>query len=141
MTVQDGQGVETGGAVLVVDDEQDIVNVIRLALEGEGYQVEVARNGSQALQTVERRRPDLILLDVNMPGVDGWEVLNQLRAAAGTQTPVVVMTAGYDAQAQALDSGAQGYLGKPFELDDLFGAVQAHIGLPLRGSTEIVRQS
>ncbi len=77
-----------------------------------------------------------ILLDVNMPVVDGWQVLEELRSAAGPQTPVVVMTAGYDAQDRALATGAQGYLGKPFELDDLIEAVDAHAGLTLRGSVE-----
>jgi two-component system OmpR family response regulator len=88
---------------------------------------------------VRARRPDLIMLDVNLPGVDGWGVLNELRAAAGEQTPVVVMTGGFLAQEQALASGAQGYLGKPFELDELINAVGAHVGLPMDGAHEMLR--
>ena len=125
--------------ILVVDDERDILTFVREALTDEGYEVDTADSGEAALQTVTERRPDLIILDVNLPGVDGWEVLAQLRAAAGEQTPVVVMTGGYQAQDQALSSGAQGYLGKPFDLDDLFSAVAAHAGLPMRGAEELAR--
>jgi CheY-like chemotaxis protein len=73
-----------------------------------------------------------------MPRVGGWDVLGRLRAA-GPQIPVVVMTGGFDAQDQALGAGAQGYLGKPFGLDDLLDAVEAHIGLRLVGSAELQR--
>lgn len=127
--------------VLVVDDDQGILSTVRDALVGEGYEVDTAASGEDALRLVERRRPDLIMLDVNMPEVDGWHVLARLRAAAGQQTPVVVMTAGFEAQDQALASGAQGYLGKPFELDDLFAAVGAHAGLPMEGSHEVTRHA
>ncbi len=89
---------------------------------------------------MRRKRPDLILLEVTMPGVNGWQVLEELRGAAGPQTPVVVMTAGYLAQDRALSSGAQGYLGKPFEVQDLVEAVQAHAGLRLQGGTEEIRR-
>lgn len=123
--------------VLVVDDEEPICQMVRDALEMEGYTVETAAGGDEALAIVRRRSPDLILLDVNMPRVDGWAVLGELRAAAGRQTPVVVMTAGYQAQDQALASGAQGYLGKPFDIDDLLEAVGAHAGLPMEGSHEL----
>ncbi len=113
--------------ILVVDDERDILTFVREALTDEGYDVDTADSGEAALQTVTERRPDLIILDVNLPGVDGWEVLAQLRAAAGEQTPVVVMTGGYQAQDQALSSGAQGYLGKPFDLDDLYAVIGRHL--------------
>lgn len=127
--------------VLVVDDEEDIVRFVCEALESEGYEVDSATDGEDALRATHAHRPDLILLDVNMPHIDGWEVLSQLRAAAGEQTPVVVMTGGYRAQDQALASGAQGYLGKPFDLDDLLRAVAAHAGLPMRDAQEIARPS
>ena len=127
--------------VLVVDDEADILELVREVLSDEGYDVDTALTGEAALAITRERRPDLILLDVKLPGADGWEVLAELRAAAGPQTPVVVMTAGFDAQDRALASGAQGYLGKPFDIDDLLRAVGAHVGLPMRGSQEIARQS
>ena len=133
------QGGGSRAHVLVVDDDRGILATVRNALESEGYTVATAPSGEEALSAVERQRPDLIMLDVNMPQVDGWEVLSRLRAAAGQQTPVVVMTAGYTAQDQALASGAQGYLGKPFELEDLYTAVEAHAGLPMDGSHETAR--
>jgi two-component system, chemotaxis family, chemotaxis protein CheY len=127
------------GRILVVDDEADIRTFIRETLVDEGYEVDLAGGGAEALRAVEANRPDLIMLDVNMPDVDGWDVLAQLRAAAGPQTPVVVMTAGYNAQDQALASGAQGYLGKPFDLDDLLSTVAAHASLPMVGAQEAAR--
>jgi DNA-binding response OmpR family regulator len=130
-----------GKRVLVVDDERDILSFVQDALTDEGYAVDTAASGEEALQSVMERRPDLIMLDVNLPGVDGWEVLSRLRAAAGEQTPVVVMTGGYRAQEQALASGAQGYLGKPFDLDDLISSVAAHAGLPMQGAQEVARHS
>jgi len=132
-----GSAAGPGRRVLVVDDDDALLRTVRLALEDDGYAVDTALSGEEALGLVKRRRPDLIMLDVNMPGVDGWEVLSRLRAAAGQQTPVVVMTGGFNLQDQALASGAQGYLGKPFELDDLLAAVGAHVGLPMDGSHEV----
>lgn len=126
-------------SVLIVDDDEATRRMIADALVAEGYTVWAAASGPEAIRSVRRQRPDLILLDVNMPGVDGWQVLAELRAA-GPQTPVVVMTAGYLAQDRALSSGAQGYLGKPFEVQDLVEAVQAHAGLRLRGGTEEIRR-
>jgi DNA-binding response OmpR family regulator len=126
--------------VLVVDDEHTILTVVRDALESEGYAVDTAISGEEALETAERRPPDLIVLDINLPDLDGREVLSRLRATAGPQTPVVVMTAGFAAQDQALASGAQGYLGKPFGLEDLLIAVDAHAGLPMDGAREAARR-
>lgn len=122
--------------VLVVDDDAGVRQMIADALAAEHYQVQAAQDGREAIAQAKRQRPDLILLDVNMPQVDGWEVLESLRATAGRQTPVVVMTAGFEAQDRALATGAQGYLGKPFELDDLLSIVEAHAGLRLRGGME-----
>jgi CheY-like chemotaxis protein len=117
--------------ILVVDDDPEIRRFIEAALGDAGYMVRLAANGSEALATVGEQRPDLILLDVRMPGVDGWQVLDALRSAAGAQTPVVVMTASFTGQDQALRSGAQGYLAKPFELSDLLDCVDLHSRLAL----------
>jgi CheY-like chemotaxis protein len=117
--------------ILVVDDDASIRTFVQSALADTGYEVKLAVNGQQALDEVARDRPHLILLDVRMPGVDGWEVLDALRSAAGDQTPVVVMTAEYSGQERALASGAQGYLAKPFELDDLLDCVDLHSSLRL----------
>ena len=117
--------------ILVVDDDASIRTFVEHALGDAGYDVALAANGEQALADVAAAAPHLILLDVRMPGVDGWQVLDALRSAAGDQTPVVVMTAEYTGQEQALASGAQGYLAKPFELDDLLDCVDLHSSLRL----------
>lgn len=116
-------------SVLVVDDDPAIRQYITDALEESGYRVRAASDGGSALAAVERSRPDLILLDVRMPGINGWDVLNELRSAAGPHCPIVIMTGQYEGQDQALGSGAQGYLAKPFELDDLLESVDLHVGL------------
>lgn len=117
--------------ILVVDDDPEIRRFIAVALGDAGYTVHLAASGSEALSRVTEHRPDLILLDVRMPGVDGWQVLDALRSAAGAHTPVVVMTASFTGQDQALRSGAQGYLAKPFELSDLLECVDLHSRLAL----------
>jgi len=124
---------EAGGgrqkSVLVVDDDPAIRQFVTDALEESGYRVRAAADGDSALAAVENERPELILLDIRMPGIDGWDVLNQLRSAAGPHCPIVIMTGQYEGQDQALGSGAQGYLAKPFELDDLLECVELHVGL------------
>ncbi len=122
---------QSGKRILVVDDDDAIRNFICEALSEEGYRMQLAANGADALREVSQAAPDLILLDVRMPGVDGWQVLDELRSAAGPQTPVVVMTASYSGQDRALQSGAQGYLAKPFELDDLLECVDLHSRIQL----------
>ncbi len=124
-----GQGANR--RVLVVDDDGSIRSFVRDALSEEGYQVSQAASGAEALKEVSQTALDLILLDVRMPGVDGWQVLDELRSAAGPQTPVVVMTASYSGQDRALQSGAQGYLAKPFELAELLDCVDLHSRLQL----------
>jgi two-component system OmpR family response regulator len=115
-----------GRLILVVDDDATVRSFVSQALGDEGYRVQQATDGKAALIAVRQARPDLILLDVRMPAVDGWQVLDELRSAAGPQTPVVVMTAGFTGQDRALQSGAQGYLCKPFELGELLATVDLH---------------
>src|SRR5581483_7624586 len=117
--------------ILVVDDDPEIRRFIAAALGDCGYLVQLAASGDEALTAVQMQTPNLILLDVRMPGVDGWQVLDALRSAADEQTPVVVMTASFSGQDQALRSGAQGYLAKPFELEDLLECVDLHSRLAL----------
>lgn len=117
--------------ILVVDDDPAICNMIREALAEAGYRTDCVADGAAAVAAVTVHRPDLILLDVRMPGVNGWDVLGQLRAQAGPQQPIVIMTGQYEGQDQALASGAQGYLAKPFDLDDLLECVDLHANLHL----------
>jgi CheY-like chemotaxis protein len=114
-------------SILVVDDDPGIVGFLELALEDEGYAVRAAANGREALDEISSERPDLILLDMNMPVMDGWEFCSQLkgRGAAFNGIPIIVMTAARDAASRSLEVGAQGYLGKPFDLDHLFQTIDS----------------
>ncbi len=103
--------------ILVVDDEPDICNALQLCLQYEGYQVTTADNGRAALEQVAAARPDLILLDVMMPEVDGFEVLKRLRADAATADIVVVLLTArteYEDMAKSWEQGADLHLSKPF---------------------------
>jgi len=112
--------------VLVVDDDQRIASAIRRALIYEGYQVEVARDGPLALTHVRERPPDLMILDVMLPGLDGMEVARRLQAAGG-EFPILMLTAkdGTSDRVKGLDSGADDYLVKPFAYEELLARVRA----------------
>lgn len=109
--------------ILVVDDDPSILSTITDILDLEGYPVETATNGAEALQAVERRRPSLVLLDMRMPVLDGWGFARELRRR-GERLPILVMTAAQNAQRWAAEIEAEGYLSKPFELLDLLAAVE-----------------
>ena len=116
--------------VLIVDDNQVIQDILKQYL-GRGYTVEVVGNASLALASVVQKNPDVILLDVRMPGVDGLSLLKSLRDM-GVQTPIFVMT-GYDSTQvaiEALDKGATGYLPKPFDLIHLDRLIAHALGQP-----------
>ncbi len=112
--------------ILVVDDEPGIRDVVSHLLDDEGFPVTTASNGREALASVRRERPDLLLLDLNMPVMTGWEVLAQLQAAQA-DIPVVFMTAEYGGRAEAERCRADGYLGKPFDLEDLLLLVARYL--------------
>lgn len=92
--------------------------MLRLLLEDEGYRVATAANGRQALERIAEQRPKLILLDLQMPVMNGWELQEQLHRHQ-PDVPVVFMTAGLRAKAEAERHHAAGYLAKPFDLDEL----------------------
>ena len=112
--------------ILVVDDEPNIVELARLYLRSEGYQVESARDGREALEKVATIHPALIVLDLMMPEVDGWEVTRRLREGDG-RIPIIMLTAkGDDAdKIVGLDMGADDYLAKPFNPRELVARVRA----------------
>jgi two-component system, OmpR family, response regulator MprA len=112
--------------VLVVDDDQRIAGAIRRALIYEGYQVEVARDGPVALTHVRERPPDLMILDVMLPGLDGMEVARRLQAGGG-EFPILMLTAkdATSDRVRGLDSGADDYLVKPFAYEELLARVRA----------------
>lgn len=108
--------------ILVVDDEPDVVMILRTALQTEGYEVVTASNGPDALEEAAESAPDLMVLDVMMPGMSGFEVLKELKAEPKTsQIPVIMLTGVSEREKiqDALSSGIDYYLIKPFEFDDL----------------------
>jgi len=111
--------------VLVVDDEPRIVRFVRAELESAGFRVLAALNGIAAMETVSSEMPDLVVLDVIMPGLDGFDVLRRIRA--NSSVPVILLTArGSDAdKVRGLDLGADDYLTKPFSPDELSARVRA----------------
>jgi two-component system KDP operon response regulator KdpE len=113
--------------ILLVDDDEGILNLVRMHLEKRGVQVTVARNGKQALEHFQKQNPDLILLDLMMPKVDGLQVCRTVRANA--RTPIIVISAiGLEEQkVEALDLGADDYLVKPFGVKELMARVRAVI--------------
>jgi len=105
-----------------VDDERAIREVIAELLELEGYTVEQATNGAEALDRIADPPPSLVLLDMRMPVLDGWGVARVLNER-GVNVPIVVLTAAKDAQKWAAEIGAAGHLAKPFEATDLLAEV------------------
>src|SRR5919198_3303048 len=112
-----------GRPILVVDDDELILNSVESTLADEGYPVVTATDGAAALDVVERQLPALILLDMKMPILDGWAFAKAYREQPGPRAPIVVMTAAADAARRAADIGAEGYLAKPFDLEDLLTLV------------------
>ena len=110
-------------SILVVDDEPDIRATVSAMLEIEGYDVAEAANGADALRQLEQHAPDVILLDMRMPILDGWGFAAELRRR-GHRTPIVVMTAARDAAHWAAEIAASAFVSKPFGYDDLIAAVE-----------------
>lgn len=127
--------------VLVVDDEQRIVNFMRMNLELEGCRVITANNGRAALDRVREDLPDIVLLDIMMPGMDGFEVLRRLRQFSSV--PVIVLTAKdeEDDRIKGLELGADDYIGKPFSHRELVSRIRAvlrrHATLPPMPQTQL----
>ena len=124
-----GEAIEKiGRAILVVDDEKDICEYFSHSLEKKGYQVEIATNGPKALKLVKEKDPVLILLDLEMPGMDGIEVLEELKKMGNT-APVIVLSAygELDLNIKATRLGAHNCIAKPFNWDRLKGVVEEAI--------------
>jgi two-component system response regulator MprA len=113
-------------AILVVDDDAPIRRMLDRTLSAEGYAVEIAADGGEALAAVERSTPDLVVLDVGLPGVDGLSVSRRLRAK-GLSVPVLLLTArdSVPDRVAGLDAGADDYLVKPFATEELLARVRA----------------
>jgi two-component system response regulator MprA len=113
--------------ILVIDDAPKIVDFIRRGLTYEGYTVDVAYDGQSGLDQARREPPDLVMLDVMMPGLDGLEVCRQLRASPGGDVPILMLTAkdAVSDRVAGLDAGADDYLVKPFAFNELLARIRA----------------
>ena len=112
-------------SILIVEDDNNIADLLRLYLEKEGYQATIAADGTQGIDFYRRLRPDLVLLDVMMPGVDGWGVLRAIRQ--DSQTPVIMLTAKGETtdKVSGLKQGADDYITKPFEMKEVLARIEA----------------
>jgi two-component system response regulator MprA len=127
----------TAPAILVVEDDRRMAAFLDRALSYAGYRVQMAEDGEQALAQAEQQTPDLVLLDVMLPGISGLEVARRLRSGSGI--PILMLTAreGLDDRVEGLDAGADDYLAKPFALQELLARLRAL----LRGRALAVAES
>jgi two-component system, chemotaxis family, chemotaxis protein CheY len=114
--------------VLVVDDDPDILQTLGLCLSSEGYRVLMAANGKEALDILERERPSVILLDLMMPVMDGWQFVAELDHRGRRDVPLLILSADRSVQGHAQQLRASGHLAKPFDLEELLGKVQQLTG-------------
>ncbi|MBE6919438.1 MAG: response regulator transcription factor [Ruminococcaceae bacterium] len=111
--------------ILVVEDDRNISELIRMYLEKEGFEVRAAYDGGKAVEEFEREQPDLVLLDIMLPVLDGWQVCQRIRQKA--KTPIIMLTAKSDVtdRITGLEMGADDYLVKPFEMKELMARINA----------------
>jgi DNA-binding NarL/FixJ family response regulator len=128
--------------LLVVDDEPNLLRAVAAALRTEGYEVVTARNGREALVRVAESVPDLVISDIRMPGMDGYQLANQLRSAARTAlVPVIFLTAKDETsdRVAGFRSGVDAYITKPFEPDELLAVIHSILNRVERTHAEIAR--
>ena len=111
--------------ILVVEDDRNISELIRMYLEKEGFEVRLAYDGGKAVEEFERQQPDMVLLDIMLPVLDGWQVCERIRRKA--KTPIIMLTAKSDVadRITGLEMGADDYLVKPFEMKELMARINA----------------
>lgn len=115
------------GTILVVEDYDDVRGMLKILLEAEKFRVLEAATGSEALEVVKDHRPDAILMDLALPGIDGFETIRRIRAIDGFQnTPIVVLSAyiGTSTYETALRAGSNYVMAKPIDFDDLVGLIK-----------------
>lgn len=133
------------GTILLIDDEKDLIELVRYNLEREGFDVVAAANGAEGLEIAKRHKPDLIVLDLMMPGMDGLEVCQRLRTNADIgRVPIVMLTAKADVpdRVVGLEVGADDYVVKPFSPRELVARVRAVLRRAASGAppTKVVRR-
>ena len=115
-----------GTSVLVVDDEPQVVWVLQFSLEAEGYTTFAARDGLQAMNAIAEHHPNLMVLDIMMPTMDGWSVLEEMMQLPREERPRVIVVsamANLRDRAKAAEMGADAFMPKPFNVDDLLGVM------------------
>lgn len=132
----------SAGRILVVDDEPQIRRVLRTTLSAQGYEVFDARSGEQALESLRDQRFDLVLLDMNMPGMGGMAACREIRA--GSDAAIIMLTVRNSEQDKvaALDAGADDYITKPFGTPELLARIRAalrRVPVPPGGDEEVIR--
>jgi two-component system KDP operon response regulator KdpE len=129
--------------VLVVEDEPQMVRTLRINLKVRGYEVQAAPDGRTALELAARRPPDVVILDLGLPDMDGTEVIRGLRGWLGV--PIIVLSARYESSEKvaALDAGADDYVTKPFGMDEFLARLRAAISrsAPVEGSAVVATDS
>lgn len=128
MQAQEGVVVESNKKIVYIEDEQEMIDLVSLILSRKGYKVVGANGGREGLEIVQQELPDLVLLDLMMPGMDGWDVYQQLKAEENTrEIPVIVITA----KAQSIDkvlglhiAKVDDYISKPFSPQDLVKSIE-----------------
>ena len=123
--------MKSTGEILVIDDDPDLREFLRLMLTSMGFEVTSAANGQEALIVMEGHDPDLILLDMKMPVMNGWEFCRALEDR-DSRPPIVVLSAAPDPAGRAAEVHAEGWLGKPFEYADLEAIVRRFAKSPAR---------
>src|ERR687895_1905254 len=118
------------GRVLVVEDDESIADVLRRTLRQEGHEVRSSVDGVEALRAAEEFVPDLVILDLGLPGLDGIEVARRLRAESDVPILILTARADIDDRVEGLDSGADDYLVKPFERQELLARMRALMRRP-----------
>ncbi len=114
--------------IMVVDDEPQILTLVKIMFEMKGYQVSEAKSGAECLRKLKNEKPDLILLDIMMPGEDGWEILKEIKKDKETKDIPVVMFSvrtSKDSIKKSLEYGADAHINKPFDLDYLLNQVKS----------------
>jgi two-component system, OmpR family, KDP operon response regulator KdpE len=126
--------------ILVVDDEPQIRRIMRTTLTAEGYAVYDARSGEEALDAVREQRFDLVLLDVNMPGIGGLEACRSIRSTSDTAIIMLTVRSAEDDKVAALDAGADDYVTKPFGMPELLARIRAALRrLPVSSDSAVIR--
>ena len=126
--------------IMVVDDDQNICELLRLYLEKEGYTVAIANDGKKALEVFDKEAPDLMLLDIMLPGLDGWQVCREIRKKS--QCPIIMLTAKGETfdKVLGLELGADDYVVKPFETKEVVARIKAVLRRIGKSSEEPVKK-